>query len=390
VSTRRPGARALGVYCDYRYSQVDGSVFAELPFSAFVEGLAPHFDRLVVFGRLDPDAARFPYRVTAAQLVPLPYYSSGANLADVIRAAPAAIAAFWRELDELDVVWILGPNPIQAPLFALLGLLRRRRVVLGVRQNLPELIRHRWPGRRHVQAAAHALEQVFRTLASAVPVIVVGPDLAYRYRRSRSLLNIFVSLLRDADLQAGSESERNYDGDQLVILSVGRIDPEKNPLLMADILKEISERDDRWRLEVCGDGPLKDALAQRAAQLGVAERIVLHGHVPVDDGLRRHYRDAHALLPVSMTEGVPQVILEAFAARLPVVATDVGGVGALVRGRGLLCKPRDARAAAAALEQIATDPALRTRCVAAARAVAEEHTLESECARVAAFLSGGD
>jgi glycosyltransferase involved in cell wall biosynthesis len=377
----------LAVYCDFSYRVTDGAASAELPFSLFVEGLAPYCERLVVLGRLDPSPGEFPFKLRTAEFVGLPYYRSGADLGAVLRAVPVAARRFWRVLDDVDVVWILGPNPPQALLFALLGLLRGKRVVLGVRQNLPELIRHRRPGSHAVLAAAYLLEGAFRAAARLVPVVVVGPDLARRYRRARSLLNAYVSLLRASDLVAGDAEGRDYDGDTLVMLSVGRLDPEKNPLLLADVLGRVAAVDPRWRLEVCGDGPLAQALVQRAEELGVAGRLVSHGYVPIDDGLWDLYRAAHVLVHVSLTEGVPQVILEAFAARLPVVATDVGGVGDVVAERGLLVAPSDPDAMAAAVARLITDPALRDRLVEAAGAAAADHTLEAECSRLAGFLS---
>jgi glycosyltransferase involved in cell wall biosynthesis len=377
----------LAVYCDFAYRIADDSAYAELPFSLFIDGLAPHCARLVVLGRLDPTPGRFPYRLRAAEFVALPYYRSGADLAGVLRTIPAAIRRFWRVLDDLDVVWILGPNPPQALLFAALGMLRRRKVVLGVRQNLPELIRHRRPGERVVLWAAYLLEWAFRGLARFVPVVVVGPDLAKRYRGASSALSVYVSLLRESDLLAPGSDSRRYDGEELVMLSVGRLDPEKNPLLLADVLCRALHAEPRWRLEVCGDGSLSSALAQRAAELGVDHRLSLRGYVPIDGGLWDVYRVAHVLLHVSMTEGVPQVILEAFAARLPVVATDVGGVSDLVANRGLLTPPRDPGAAAAALARLIEDPDLRRQLVESAQKAAADHTLEAECSRLAGFLS---
>lgn len=377
----------LGVYCDFSYRISEGATYAEFPFSLFIEGLAPHCERLVVLGRLDPTPGRFPYELRTAQLVALPHYGSGADLAAVLRTLPIAIGRYWRALDDLDVVWILGPNPPHALLFAVLGLLRRRRVVLGVRQNLPELIRHRRPGRRVVLGAAYLLEWAFRALARRLPVVVVGPDLARRYRGARSMLTVYVSLLRERDLSSADSDIRRYDDEDLMMLSVGRLDPEKNPLLLAEVLDRALAADPRWRLHVCGDGPLADALMRRAAELGVEDRLVAHGYVPIDDGLWDFYRAAHVLLHVSMTEGVPQVILEAFAARLPVVATDVGGVGDLVAGRGLLAPPADADAAAGAVTLLIRDPELRRRLVDCAQRAAADHTLEAECSRLAGFLS---
>jgi glycosyltransferase involved in cell wall biosynthesis len=121
--------------------------------------------------------------------------------------------------------------------------------------------------------------------------------------------------------------------------------------------------------------------------MGVADRLVQHGYVPIDGGLWQLYRSAHALLHVSMTEGVPQVVLEAFAARLPVVATGVGGVSDLVSGRGLLAPPADPDAAAAALARLLADDELRGRLVESAQRAAGSHTLETECSRLAEFLS---
>jgi len=378
----------LAVYCDYSYRVEDGDVYAELPFALFLQELAPYCERLVVTGRLDPTPGRFPYMMKDVEYVSLPHYASGADIAGVVRAMPAGLRRFWRMLDDVDVVWVLGPNPPQAIAFALLSMLRRRRLVLGVRQNLPQLIRHRHPSKPHLWLAALTLEAAFRLLARAVPIVVVGPDLAHRYRGSASLHAMYVSLLSDDHILAPEDDDRSYDGQELHMLSVGRLDPEKNPLLLADVLAQALSADSRWRLEVCGDGSLEQALRQRLAELGVADRAVLHGHVPIDDGLWSLYRRSHAFVHVSLTEGVPQVLLEAFAARLPVVATAVGGVPELVEGCGLLVPPSDVGALAQALQRLASDDALRSELVERAGARAREHTLHAEAARLAAFLAG--
>jgi glycosyltransferase involved in cell wall biosynthesis len=379
----------LAVYCDYSYRVDGGNVSAELPFALFLLELAPYCDRLVVTGRLDPTPGRYPYLMKGVEYAPLPHYKSGAEIWTVLRAMPAGIVRFWRMLDDVDVVWVLGPNPPQALMFALLGRVRGRRVALGVRQNLPQLIRHRHPDRRHLWWAALALEGAFRALARFFPVVVVGPDLARRYRNSSATHVLYVSLLSERDIVAPQDEDRSYDGDELRMLSVGRLDPEKNPLLLADVLARAIEEDPRWRLEICGEGALMAPLVQRLEELGVADRALLHGYVPIDDGLWTLYGRSHALVHISLTEGVPQVLLEAFAARLPVVATSVGGVPEFVRGCGLLIPPADAEAAAGALQQLASNAELRAELVDNASARVREHTLEAECARLAAFLADG-
>ena len=145
--------------------------------------------------------------------------------------------------------------------------------------------------------------------------------------------------------------------------------------------------DPRWRLHVCGEGPLRDELTSRLSALGLVDRVTFHGYVPIDGGLWELYRESHALIHVSRTEGVPQVLLEAFAVRLPVVATEVGGVPSLVRHRGLLVGPDNARAAATCLQRLVDDRTLRDALVQRAAQEASAHTIEVECAALAAFLN---
>ena len=354
----------------------------------FLAGLADCLDELVLVGRLDPKPATWHYRIRAGvRFAALPYYP------DLSRYVPASIALdrsvrrFWSLLASVDAVWLLGPHPL-ALVFAVMGVLRRKRVVLGVRQDLPQYVCSRHPGRRSLFVLAQALELIFRSMTRRLPVVVVGAQLARHYSAARSRHTMVVSLVREQTWRfSPSLPDRSYEGD-LRVLSVGRLDEEKNPLLMAEVLARLLGRERRWRLVVCGDGPLREPLRQRLEELGVGARAELRGYVPIDDGLIDLYRSSHALLHVSRTEGFPQVLLEAFAARLPVVGTTVGGVRDLADGCALLVPPDDAGAAAGALERIAGDSALRERLVTAALRVAQSHTLEAERERVVGFLDG--
>jgi glycosyltransferase involved in cell wall biosynthesis len=283
-----------------------------------------------------------------------------------------SLGRFWRVLRDVDTAWLLGPYALSI-LFAGLAALRRRRVALGVRQDLPRYVRSRHPDRRWVHLAADVLEGTFRALARRWPVVVVGPDLARRYGRARRVLPITVSLVPAGQIASESDIRaRSYDGD-LVALSVGRLEHEKNPLLLADVLARLREHDPRWRLVVAGEGPLEPDLRARLRELGVEDAADVRGYVPIDGGLPELYRSSHAFLHVSWTEGLPQVLFEAFAAGLPVVATDVGGV--------------DAERPARELARLGADPELRMRLVAAGLRRVREHTLEAESRRVAEFLA---
>jgi glycosyltransferase involved in cell wall biosynthesis len=213
--------------------------------------------------------------------------------------------------------------------------------------------------------------------------VTVGPELARAYGRARRLHELTVSLVSEAELADGPPA-RNYGGE-LTMLSVGRVDREKDPLLLAAVLALLIEDEPRWRLVVCGEGDMEDELRARLSELGIEDRAEVRGYVPHAE-LRDAYRQAHALLHVSLTEGLPQVLDEAFAADLPVVATDVGGVGDATGGAVRLVPAGDAAAAAAELQRVADDPVIREGLAAAGREHVAQHTIEGECARLAAFL----
>ena len=377
----------LAVYTDYVYRREGDAVYAERAFALFLAELARHVDRLVIVGRLDPRSGASHYRLPdTIEFVALPHYPS---LVDARRSIPAmarSLGRFWRVLRDVDTAWLLGPYALSV-LFALMAALRRRRVALGVRQDLPRYVQSRHPGRRWVHVAALALEATYRGLARRFPIVVVGPDLARRYGRARRILPITVSLVPEEQIASADQAAgRSYDGE-LVALSVGRLEREKNPLLLADVLARLRELDPRWRLVVAGEGPLEGELGERLRELGVQGAADLRGYVPIDGGLRELYRSSHAFLHISWTEGLPQVLFEAFAAGLPVVATEVGGVPAAAVGAALLVPPGDPERPAAELARLGRDGALRDRLIAAGLARVREHTLEAECRRVAEFLA---
>ena len=377
----------LVVYTDFSYSERGGSITAQLPFALFVDALSEQDVELSVIGRLDPKPDRFPFALAPEiGFTGLPAYPSLANPGAVAAVAGRTLRTFARATAGADAVWLFGPHPYALG-FAAIATARRQRVILGVRQNLPELIARRRSSERWLRWSAWLLECGYRLLARFCDTVVVGNDLATSYRRARRLLNLPISLVRETQVVALDEAVSRPYGEELTAISVGRLDPEKNPLLLADVLLELRRRDPRWRLDVYGDGALAGALRARIGELGLAEFATLHGYVPVDRGLVDAYRQAHALLHVSWTEGVPQVIFEAFAAGLPIVATAVGGVSEAVGDAAVLVDPGDPVAPAEALDRIGRDAALRRTLAERGLARVANRTIEKQAERAIAFAA---
>lgn len=390
-SDRSPQVR-LGVYADLVYRADNGGVSTDRAFILFIGALAERLDELVVFGRLEPRAGRAPYSLPEGiRFVPLPHYARVTSLGALLRSVAAARRTFASELERLDAAWVFGPHPIALE-FARLAHRRRVPIVLGVRQDFPRYVAHRLPSARWAWAvpAAHTLEHVFRLLARRVPTVVVGEALGADYRRgpAQHLHVLGISLVRRSDVVTADVALKKDWSGELRLLTVGRLDAEKNPLLLPQILARLREEPAAWRLVAVGEGPLAGDVAARAAELGVADRIELPGYVSHADGLADLYSTSHAFLHVSHTEGLPQVLFEAQAAGLPVVATDVGGVAAALGDgeRGLLVSPADADAAAKACERLRREPALRNTLIRRGLEFARRESMETQLDGLVAFL----
>ena len=383
----------LGVYQDGPFRVLEDGLVApdpaDAPFFRFVAGVSSHFETFTVFARVVPDEEGADERSTlphGTRVVRLPDYGSLRQVGSVVRAGIRTGRAFWRGLEEVDVVWAFGPHPFEL-LLATLASLRGKRVVLGVRQDTPSYFRARLPSPRWkpILAGIDAMDAVHRLVAGRLSATIVGEENAGRYKRGR-VLAISPSLVPEEAL-AAEPPQRDWSG-AIELLTVGRIDAEKNPLLLVEAIAELERRRPGvFRLRWAGLGPLEDEVRARAAELGVVDRIELLGYLPFPE-LLPHYRSAHAFVHVSFTEGVPQVLNEALATGLPVVATDVGGVGeALDRGgAGLLVPPADRDALVDAVLRMADDERLRVELVERGLEHARDRTLEAQAAKVAAFL----
>ncbi len=392
--------RTLGIYVDGPYAVVDtpdgprvAPDAADFPFLSFACEVGSGFDSLSLFGRARPAEMSGEQLLLPAhaQLVPLPHYEDLRRVGQVARASAGTVRGFWTGLRDTDAVWVFGPHPFSFLLVGL-ALLRRRRVVLGVRQDTVAYFRSRLPSRRWAPAllAAGVLDAGFRALARLVPAVVVGPAIERAYGGPRaSLLPVTISLVRAADVVA-DPPELDWSGP-IGLLTVGRVDREKNPLLLVEALASLERlRPGRYSLTWVGTGPLENQVLERAAQLGISELIRMRGFVAFGPELLGLYRGSHAFVHVSLTEGVPAVLIEALASGTAVVATDVGGVGhALAGGRaGSLVAPEDVDALVAAVIELTDDAERRNRMVARGLELARARSLDVQAARVADFIAG--
>lgn len=385
----------IGIFNDAGYQRdEDGSATTVEAFVLFCCAVGESFAEYVLIGRCEmggiPRAVRLP---ESARIVPLPDYPSLRDLASVARALPATLRASWRAVGDVDRLWVLGPNPIGLILIAVAAA-RRRPVVLGIRQDTRQYFasrRPKGPARIPHAIAAAVLDGSYRLLNRVYPLTTVGPAAVGGYpdRASRQVMAIL--LIEAGDVAAVPRAAPI--APPIELLSVGRLDVEKNPFLLVDLIAELDRREPgRHHLTIIGTGPMAQAIADRRDMLGLTAAIDLPGYVPIGSELLAHYHQADLFVHVSHTEGVPQVIAEALATATPVVATDVGSVRWLLAdgAAGLLMPPGDLPALVAAVDQALADDEGRRARVEAGLARVRPLALRENAATVAAFVGGAE
>lgn len=147
--------------------------------------------------------------------------------------------------------------------------------------------------------------------------------------------------------------------DPPLLLSVGRMIEQKDPLMLLEAVGGLQDRP--WRLAMLGDGPLRQACEERARALGIAHRVEFPGFVPSP---APWFDKARLFLLSSRYEELPAVLFEAMVSRCSIVSTAASGavVDLLDQGRlGRIVPPGDAAAFRAAIAHALDDqPAGRT------------------------------
>lgn len=146
--------------------------------------------------------------------------------------------------------------------------------------------------------------------------------------------------------------------DDFVFGYVGRLSEEKGVAHLIQAIARMSGSPRRVRAIVVGDGPQRAALEQRARERRVAADVTFAGF---QADTAPWYSAMDAFVLPSLTEGTPMALLEAMASGVPVIASEVGGVPAVVAHgqNGLLVPPADAERLAEAMRRFVSSPALR-------------------------------
>jgi len=137
-------------------------------------------------------------------------------------------------------------------------------------------------------------------------------------------------LLNDYIVENNTEEIRkkyNLDKEKVVIATIGRLSPEKGQEVFIEVAKRLLQTVRNVKFLIIGNGALENLIHTKIKEAALEEKILCMGYVA---DLRELYQVIDILIISSYTEGMPNVLLEAFAYKKPVVSSNVGGVSEIL------------------------------------------------------------
>lgn len=219
-----------------------------------------------------------------------------------------------------------------------------------------------WLQRNALKHADHILANSREALAR----------IAERYRiQGPNSTVIYNGCIREVEEGIPSKSPRSQPNGPIRLVSASMFRPEKKQQRLLDICQRLPSHID-WRLTLAGDGSERLACIAEAKRLGLEQRVDFPGLLENPKAL---YQQSDIAIHASSKESLPNFLVEAQMAGLPVIAYDVGGVGEtfLPDQSGFLIEHADEDRFVEALEKLAQSPDLRLRMSEAARHYARRH-----------------
>jgi glycosyltransferase involved in cell wall biosynthesis len=193
-------------------------------------------------------------------------------------------------------------------------------------------------------------------------VIYNGIDIdIFSKKNDANIKNLKITLgFNDNDLLIGNIARLSQEKDQATLISA-----------FAFLLKKGDEHAHKLRLFFVGEGPDKNKLIALAEKLGIANKIIFMG---MRNDVVNLYSVMNIFVLPSRREGLPMVLLEAMAAQIPIIATDIEGVSTLIQNEktGILVKPKNAEGLAIAIMSLLQDQKKAEYLAAQGRKLVEE------------------
>lgn len=355
--------RNLAIFDDQIFHYNGREYSSDEAFILFIIGLQKYFQSVTLCSRVypGPESAAYTISLHKMKVCALPYYKNvGDLLSKAVTFVPKIRSIIKANRDEWDILWLTWPHPL-----SLLMLIQARRArkfcFLVVRQNLEELMKQRYRGLRKIAAllVVHFLEWQLRWWGRDAVIFTVGEEMYQKFRRNYSRVHrMEISLLSKDNVPALGPLPIRRRANPLRLLFVGRLEPEKGLSFLLRALAILKGQNRNVNLDIVGSGMEEQNLRELTHRLDLNEQVSFHGYIAFGDSLFFYYRAADFFVLPSLSEGIPQVLFEAMAFGIPIIATRIPSLQAMIRHRenGWLVEPGSATDLANAISELGDNP----------------------------------
>jgi glycosyltransferase involved in cell wall biosynthesis len=205
---------------------------------------------------------------------------------------------------------------------------------------------------------------------------IIAVDMRGLYALNAADIKNAVYVPNGIDL-SGFQNRKERDNTKTKFLFVGRLERQKGVIYLIKTAEILKNKND-FEIIIVGEGSEADYLMKTTRELGLGDIVRFEGKVS-EQMLIEYYLGCDAFILPSLWEGMPLTVLEAAAAEMPIIASDVGGISSLFTHEesALIIKPEDVDALASAMLKLMEDEEIREKLGSNARKLAEKFSWEN-------------
>ena len=292
----------------------------------------------------------------------------------------------------VDIMLIRGPSPLLPYVAKAMGAAPVALLLVGDYLKGIDALQQPWWRKEIIRLWAHWNTFKQDEIAKVSLTMVNSYELLERYQKiTKHVQKVQTTTLSAKDIFCRDDT---CEGATIHLLYTGRIIKAKGLFEMIDALSQVNNGKTKVKLNIVGWAPRNSTILDELLLFGKAKgidgEVIYHGYVPHGPQLYEHYKkaDIYIMASTHSFEGFPRTIWEAMAQSLPVIATKVGSIPyQLTDGNNaILVEPRDSKALADAISEIASNKQLRQALIKEGRKLASQNTLEIQSKKMISEL----
>lgn len=324
----------IGLYTEASYSGELESIFTSDIFILFIRKVLLEHE-IHIIGRYSENNKVGKYRLInrTEHFYKLSYYK---NIPELILTFPIYILKNFQALNNyikrIDHLLIAVPSPLSL-FFLYLAKKNNKSISIFIRQETIELIKNRYPKSKIPLILAKFLEWLlilFLKRNPFIPVFTFGSVITDKYKNITSnVISLADTRYSISDVISESDIKKIDWTNEIKLIFVGRIEKGKGIERLLETLKNLKEYN--INLTIVGEGNNKSEYVELAKQYGIQNHISFTGFIPFGEELLKIIKEHDLFILPSLSEGLPQVILESMACGVLVLASNIGGIPQIVK-----------------------------------------------------------